>query len=207
VTTGGGVTRGGAQTEGGAVTTGGGVTCGGAQTEGRGGTSGGGVSTGGAQTEGGAETAGGAVSEGGAVTTGGGVTRGGAETAGRGGTGDGTRSVADVEDQVRAPEAVPGSDVALLVSGMMVAPALAAARVLRSAGIATLVLNIPVIKPLDTASRARSRRRGRPAAQRLINAAWPALDRTGTPRRSSVLRSGQPLPSTATFFRRDLCKS
>jgi transketolase C-terminal domain/subunit len=42
--------------------------------------------------------------------------------------------------------------VALLVSGMMVAPALAAARVLRSAGIATLVLNIPIIKPLDTAT-------------------------------------------------------
>jgi len=166
VTTGGGVTRGGAQTEGGAVTTGGGVTCGGAQTEGRGGTSGGGVSTGGAQTEGGAETAGGAVSEGGAVTTGGGVTRGGAETAGRGGTGDGTRSVADVEDQVRAPEAVPGSDVALLVSGMMVAPALAAARVLRSAGNATLVLNIPVIKPLYTPSNPapdqRRRARARP---------------------------------------------
>ena len=58
--------------------------------------------------------------------------------------------MADVEGQVRAPEAVPGSDVALLVSGMMVAPALAAARVLRSAGIATVVLNIPVIKPLDT---------------------------------------------------------
>jgi transketolase len=83
-------------------------------------------------------------------TTGGGVTRGGAETAGRGGTRGGTRSVADVEGQVRAPEAAPGSDVALLVSGMMVAPALAAARVLRSAGIATVVLNIPVIKPLDT---------------------------------------------------------
>ena len=33
---------------------------------------------------------------------------------------------------------------------MMLAPALAAARVLRSAGIATVVLNIPVIKPLDT---------------------------------------------------------
>ncbi len=81
---------------------------------------------------------------------GGGVTRGGAETAGRGGTGGCTRSVADVESQVRAPEAVPGSDVALLVSGMMVAPALAAARVLRLAGIATVVLNIPVIKPLDT---------------------------------------------------------
>jgi transketolase C-terminal domain/subunit len=152
VTTGGGVTRGGAQTEGGGVTTGGGPTRGGAHTVGRGGTSGGGVSTGGAQTEGGAQTAGGAVSEGGAVTTGGGATRGGAETSGRGGTGGGTRSVAGVEGQARAPAAVPGSDVALLVSGMMVAPALAAARVLRSAGIATVVLNIPVIKPLDTAT-------------------------------------------------------
>jgi len=208
VTTGGGVTRGGAQTEGGAVTTGGGVTRGGAQTEGRGGTSGGGVSTGGAQTEGGAETAGGAVSEGGAVTTGGGVTRGGAETAGRGGTGDGTRSVADVEDQVRAPEAVPGSDVALLVSGMMVAPALAAAGVLRSAGIATLVLNIPVIKPFGHSDRACSRRRGRPAR--------PASDqrrlaRTRPGRHSPSLQCasvpGQPVPSTATFFRLGLCKS
>jgi transketolase len=35
---------------------------------------------------------------------------------------------------------------------MMLASALAAARVLRSAGIATVVLNIPVIKPLDTAT-------------------------------------------------------
>ena len=110
------------------------------------GTAGGGVTTGGGGTRGGAQT------EGGAVTTGGGGTRGGAETSGRGGTGGGTRSVADVEGQVRAPEAIPGSDVVLLVSGMMVAPALAAARVLRSAGIATVVLNIPVIKPLDAAT-------------------------------------------------------
>ena len=94
-------------------------------------------------------TAGGGVTTGGGVISGG-VTRGGAETGGRGGTGGGTRSVASAEDQVRAPEAVPGSDVALLVSGMMVAPALAAARVLRSAGIATAVVNVPVIKPLDT---------------------------------------------------------
>jgi transketolase C-terminal domain/subunit len=110
------------------------------------GTAGGGVISGGGVTSGGAQTTGGA------VTTGGGMTSGGAETAGRGGTGGGTRSVADVEGQVRAPAAVPGSDVALLVSGMMVAPALAAARVLRSAGMTTLVLNIPVIKPLDTAT-------------------------------------------------------
>ena len=89
---------------------------------------------------------------GGGATAGGGVTRGGAETAGRGGMGVWAPSTWDVVGQVQAPAAVPGSDVALLVSGMMVAPALAAARVLRSAGIATVVLNIPVIKPLDTAT-------------------------------------------------------
>ena len=44
----------------------------------------------------------------------------------------------------------PSSDVTLLVSGMMVAPALAAARVLRAAGAVTVVVNVPVIKPLDT---------------------------------------------------------
>jgi transketolase C-terminal domain/subunit len=143
-TAGGGVTRGGAETVGGAVTSGGGVTRGGAETAGRG------VTRGGAETKGGAETAGGAVTKGGAVTSGGGVTGGGAETAGRGGMGVWPPSTWDVVGQVRAPAAVPGSDVALLVSGMMVAPALAAARVLRSAGIATVVLNIPVIKPLDT---------------------------------------------------------
>jgi transketolase C-terminal domain/subunit len=145
-TAGGGVTRGGAETKGGAVTSGGGVTRGGAETTGRG------VTSGGAESKGGAETAGGAVTNGGAVSRGGGVTRGGAETAGRGGMGVWASSTRDVVGQVRAPAAVPGSDVALLVSGMMVAPALAAARVLRSAGIATVVLNIPVIKPLDTAT-------------------------------------------------------
>jgi transketolase C-terminal domain/subunit len=145
-TAGGGVTRGGAETEGGAVTSGGGVTWGGAETVGRG------VTRGGAETEGGAEITGGAVTEGGAVTSGGGVTSGGAETTGRGGMGVWAASSRDVAGQLRAPEAAPGSDVALLVSGIMVAPALAAARVLRAAGIATLVLNIPVIKPLDTAT-------------------------------------------------------
>jgi transketolase len=44
----------------------------------------------------------------------------------------------------------PSSDVAFLVSGMMVAPALAAARVLQAAGAVTVVVNVPVIKPLDT---------------------------------------------------------
>jgi transketolase C-terminal domain/subunit len=146
VTAGGGVTRGGAQTEGGALTRGGGVTLGGAETAGRGAT------RGGAQTEGGGETAGGAVTEGGAVTRGGGGTRGGAETAGRGGMGVWPGSTGDARGRLRAPVAVPGSDVALLVSGMMLATALAAARVLRSAGIATVVLNIPVIKPLDTST-------------------------------------------------------
>jgi transketolase len=42
--------------------------------------------------------------------------------------------------------------VAFLVSGMMVAPALAAARVLQAAGAVTVVVNVPVIKPLDTAT-------------------------------------------------------
>jgi transketolase len=110
------------------------------------GTTGGGVTSGGGVTRGGAQT------EGGAVTRGGGVTRGGAETAGRGGIGVWPGSTGDARGQLRAPEAVPGSDVALLVSGMMLAPALAAARVLRSAGIATVVLNITAIKPLDTAT-------------------------------------------------------
>jgi transketolase C-terminal domain/subunit len=110
------------------------------------GTTGGGVTAGGGVTRGGAQT------EGGPVTRGGGVTRGGAETAGRGGIRVWPGSTGDARGQLRAPVPVPGSDVALLVSGMMLAPALAAARVLRSAGIATVVLNIPVIKPLDTAT-------------------------------------------------------
>ena len=96
---------------------------------------------------------------GGGATTGGGVTRGGGETEGGAVTSGrrrdprrrrnrwagvarryGPRPWRTWRGQVRAleaAEAVPGSDVALLVSGMMVAPALAAARVLRSAGIAT----------------------------------------------------------------------
>ena len=110
------------------------------------GTAGGGVSAGGGVTGGGAETGGGA------VISGGGVTWGGGETAGRGGIGVWSSSTKDAAGPLRAPAAVPGSDVALLVSGMMLAPALAAARVLRSAGIASVVLNIPVIKPLDTAT-------------------------------------------------------
>jgi transketolase C-terminal domain/subunit len=141
---------GGAQTTGGAGTDGGGVTSGGAQIAGGADTSGGahiagladtvggGVSTGGGVTSGGAHTAGLADTVGGGVSTGGGVSSGGA------GITDGGWS--------STSGAAPSSDVALLVSGMMVAPALAAARVLEAAGAVTVVVNIPIIKPLDTAT-------------------------------------------------------
>jgi transketolase len=46
----------------------------------------------------------------------------------------------------------PGTDVALLASGMMLAAALAAATLLAEHGISAGVVNIPVIKPLDTAT-------------------------------------------------------
>jgi transketolase len=45
-----------------------------------------------------------------------------------------------------------GTDAALFASGMMLAPALAAARVLDRAGLPVSVVNVPVIKPLDTAT-------------------------------------------------------
>ena len=76
--------------------------------------------------------------DGGGVSTGGGVSRGGAGI--RGGAWTSVSGTA------------ASCDVALLVSGMMVAPALAAARVLRAAGAVTVVVSIPVIKPLDTAT-------------------------------------------------------
>jgi transketolase len=47
-------------------------------------------------------------------------------------------------------EAWTRGEVALIASGMMVAPALAAATTLRASGVATTVVNAPVIKPLDT---------------------------------------------------------
>jgi transketolase len=50
------------------------------------------------------------------------------------------------------PEGGERSEVALLASGMMVAPALAAAGTLRTNGVPAIVVNIPVIKPLDTAT-------------------------------------------------------
>ena len=45
-----------------------------------------------------------------------------------------------------------GDDVALFASGMMLAPALAAAAVLRAGHVGTRVVNVPVIKPLDVAT-------------------------------------------------------
>jgi transketolase len=49
-------------------------------------------------------------------------------------------------------EAGTRGEVALIASGMMVAPALAAATTLRTNGVATTVVNAPVIKPLDTST-------------------------------------------------------
>jgi transketolase len=52
----------------------------------------------------------------------------------------------------RADVLTRGGDVALFASGMMLAPALAAARLLETAGVSVSVVNVPVIKPLDTAT-------------------------------------------------------
>ena len=131
-TEGGGVTSGGAQTSGGAVILGGAQIAGAADTEGGGHNAGGAVTGGGAQIAGLADTDGGGVSAGGGVSGGGAGIRGGAWTSVSG---------------TAAP-----CEVALLASGMMIAPALAAARALRAAGAVTVVVNIPVIKPLDTAT-------------------------------------------------------
>ena len=46
----------------------------------------------------------------------------------------------------------PGGDVALFASGMMLAPALAAAGALGEAGVTVSVVNVPVLKPLDAAT-------------------------------------------------------
>jgi transketolase len=46
----------------------------------------------------------------------------------------------------------PGGVVALLANGMMLASALAAARVLEAHGVSVTVVNVPVIKPLDAAT-------------------------------------------------------
>ena len=52
----------------------------------------------------------------------------------------------------RAEVLVPGTDVALFASGMMLAPALAAARALGEHGASVSVINVHTIKPLDTAT-------------------------------------------------------
>src|SRR5215469_16219309 len=49
----------------------------------------------------------------------------------------------------RADVLLRGDDVALFASGMMLAPALAAAALLDSSGVSVSVVNVPVIKPLD----------------------------------------------------------
>jgi len=141
---------GGAQISGGAGTDGGGVTCGGAQT------SGGGVTRGGAQIAGAAVTEGGGHSAGGAVTLGGRQIAGLADTDGGGVSAGGGVSRGGAGIRGEAWTSVSGagvpSDVALLVSGMMTALRFAAARALQAAGAVTVVVNIPVIKPLHTAT-------------------------------------------------------
>ena len=52
----------------------------------------------------------------------------------------------------RAEVVLPGTDAALFASGMMLAAALAAARVLSPHGVSVAVVNVPVIKPLDSAT-------------------------------------------------------
>ena len=52
----------------------------------------------------------------------------------------------------RAQPLTQGDDVALFASGMMLAPALAAASALGAAGVAVCVVNVPVLKPLDAAT-------------------------------------------------------
>jgi len=81
------------------------------------------------------------------------ATAGGADTsAGAGSDGGATRGGAGISEGGCTSGTAPSSDVALLASGMMVAPALAAASVLEAAGAVTVVVNIPVIKPLDIAT-------------------------------------------------------
>jgi transketolase len=52
----------------------------------------------------------------------------------------------------RAEVLVPGDDVALFASGMMLAAALAAARALLDHAVSVSVINVPTVKPLDTAT-------------------------------------------------------
>jgi transketolase len=52
----------------------------------------------------------------------------------------------------RAEVLTPGTDVALFASGMMLAASLGAARTLGGHGVSVSVINVPAIKPLDTAT-------------------------------------------------------
>jgi transketolase len=52
----------------------------------------------------------------------------------------------------KAQVVVPGGDLVLIASGMMLPAALAAAETLRPHGLAAAVLNVPVIKPIDAAT-------------------------------------------------------
>ena len=61
--------------------------------------------------------------------------------------GEGHRLRLDRADVLRR-----GEDVALFASGMMLAPALAAATLLESRGVSVSVVNVPVIKPLDVST-------------------------------------------------------
>ena len=61
----------------------------------------------------------------------------------------------DEDHQLRLGQAevlMPGDDVALFASGMMLAPALAAARALADHAVCVSVINVPTVKPLDTAT-------------------------------------------------------
>ncbi len=55
---------------------------------------------------------------------------------------------------------LPGDDVALVASGMMLAAALAAARALAGHAVSVSVINVPTVKPLDTATVRDSRGQG-----------------------------------------------
>jgi transketolase len=52
----------------------------------------------------------------------------------------------------RAQQLMHGTDAAIIANGMMLPAALTAADALAAAGVQTSVLNVPVIKPLDTAT-------------------------------------------------------
>ena len=57
-----------------------------------------------------------------------------------------------VLDLTRAEVLTQGADVALFACGMMVAPSLAAGRVLAAHGVSVSAVNVPVLKPLDAAT-------------------------------------------------------